>query len=121
MDVRDPTQPVVVGRCKEGGGRDLYISNNHAYILSFWLGLLVVNIADPAAPVIVNQVLLPSDVNATSIYVTGDFALLGSMPHGSGGSLLFFDISDPLDVQQVGEMALTVSDIRVQDNLAYVQ
>ncbi|MCP4165612.1 MAG: hypothetical protein GY759_06930, partial [Chloroflexi bacterium] len=65
-------------------------------------------------------VLLPSGVEATSIHITGDLALLGSMPYGSGGSLLLFDVSDPLDIEQIGKMPLTVSDVVIQDNIAYV-
>ncbi|MCP4165773.1 MAG: hypothetical protein GY759_07745, partial [Chloroflexi bacterium] len=101
VDVRDPYRPLVIGRCRGVGGRDLHISNNYAYLAS-GQQLWVVDIVDPTAPTIVNQVLLPSGVEATSIHITGDLALLGSMPYGSGGSLLLFDVSDPLDIEQIG-------------------
>ncbi|MCX6376901.1 MAG: hypothetical protein NTU88_12870, partial [Armatimonadetes bacterium] len=71
------------------------VSGNYAYVAAQSAGLLVVDISDPGAPVIVSSVATTS---ATDVDINGNYAYVAD---GAGG-LQVFDIANPLNPQLVG-------------------
>lgn len=106
VDVGNPTAPVVAGQTGTGGSQ-LTVSGNLVYYAA-WDGLTIVDVTQPAAPVQVGHVTLPSpsmDValsGPASTACTADtFALL----IGLDGVLRVVNVTSPAAARLVGQLA----------------
>ncbi len=79
-----------------GVANDQFVSGDHAYIADGTSGLQVIDISDPAAPVLVGSFDTPGD--AAGIYVDGDQAFVAD---GLSG-LQVIDVSDPTSPASLG-------------------
>lgn len=85
---------------------DVYVTKNHAYVVSLSLGrnnpnpvggLTVFDVTDKANPVFRKTVTLAGDVYWNAVWAKGDALYVGSGNHG----VLIFDITDPADPKMV--------------------
>ena len=80
---------------------DVYVTKGHAYVVSLPRkkeepgGLSVINVSDPAHPVLVTRVSLPNDHYWNGVWAKGDALYVAS---GNSG-LAVFDITDPANPQ----------------------
>ena len=116
LDVSDPVHIVALGVCSSGQAFDVAISGSYAFVVGGgysgyrWSQLWVIDIANPTAPHLVNQVSI-SSINA--IEIVGEYAFL------SANGLKILDISDPLSVEVMGQVDAPVLSVTVHDDVAY--
>ncbi|MFX0211864.1 MAG: LVIVD repeat-containing protein [Candidatus Hodarchaeota archaeon] len=96
---------------------------NIVYILDFAEGFLIYNVSDPVYPILLgsyegNNHINPRVKGGHSFFVRGDYAIVGFAHAG----LKILDISDPTDLQVIGEYfgGGFSADIMVVDNLVYL-
>jgi hypothetical protein len=107
--VYDPVEPLSMDR--------IFISGNYAYIASYTRGLLILDISNPAAPVLKKEYSLPK-THVDSVYVSGHHAFLACEKEG----LKIIDVSDPVSPKPVAQYnASPVFDVVVNGNYAYLQ
>jgi len=119
IDITDPTDPTIVGSVDTpGGGQDVYVSGNHAYVAADWKGLQVVDVSDPTNPTIVGSADIEwggvHDDEIHAIFVSGNYAYVG------GAGLWVINITDPTNPTMVGPAGPGASDIFVLGNYAYL-
>jgi hypothetical protein len=85
---------------------DVYVTKNHAYVVSLTVGrnapnpvggLTVFDVSDKAHPVFRKNVTLAGDIYWNAVWAKGDALYVGSGNHG----VLVFDITDPADPKMV--------------------
>jgi hypothetical protein len=121
IDVSNAAAPAVLGaveftNLRNGGCRipGIAVVQQYAYVACD--GLLVVDVSNPAHPVVIFRGGLPGDVES-SIQLVGDRAYISS---GTSGSLYVFDISDPARPVRVYEApGAGPRAIVVEDGFAY--
>jgi len=120
VDISDPTQPQEVGLYDitiNNGDKiqhinDVMVVGNYAYLSTTYY-LLIVDVSNPADPILVSKYALPND--GGTIYVNGCVALL------TGRGLHIFDVSNPANPQWKSTYdMLEAQDIFLADNYAYV-
>lgn len=122
----DPENPAFVGEYQPGGYiHDIHVRNDTMYAaLIYGAGVDIVDVSDKANPQLINRFNYPgsgahnvcSDPSGSYVYVGDEI--------GTGRWTRIFDVRDPLDVEQVGEIILdpekTVHNCHVKDNLLYI-
>jgi hypothetical protein len=95
------------------------ISGNYAFVISSYTGkLIVLDISNPAAPVMVNAGVAVSVPNA--IAISGNYAFI--CMNGPANGFLVFDISNPaLPVQLPNGLPIKPFSIAIAGNYAYVR
>ncbi|QAT89080.1 putative lipoprotein [Corallococcus coralloides] len=82
---------------------DVYVTKGHAYVVSLPRGkeepggLSVINVSDPAHPVLVTRVTLPNDNYWNGVWAKGDALYVAS---GDSG-VIVYDITNPADPRYV--------------------
>ncbi|RKI37854.1 hypothetical protein D7Y27_24765 [Corallococcus sp. AB004] len=82
---------------------DVYVTKGHAYVVSLPRGkeepggLSVINVSDPAHPVLVTRVSLPNDNYWNGVWAKGDALYVAS---GDSG-VIIYDITNPADPRYV--------------------
>jgi hypothetical protein len=96
LDIADPGAPRRLGQLAEVGQNpaDLALTGTSLLIVSHG-SLLAVNVADPTAPVVTSQLLLPVLLNSPiAIEVLGQHALVSDVDREAGNPAIF-DLADP--------------------------
>jgi hypothetical protein len=115
LDVSDPAHPTLQGSASVGSiDCHVKVSNNYAYVALQDTGFHVVNVADPAHPVILTTNWLSY---AMGVDLAGSYAFVG----GYGG-MRVFDISTPSAPVQVGSISYSgySREVKIVGTLAYV-
>ncbi|MBN9681575.1 MULTISPECIES: LVIVD repeat-containing protein [unclassified Corallococcus] len=82
---------------------DVYVTKGHAYVVSLPRGkeeaggLSVINVSDPAHPVLVTRVSLPNDNYWNGVWAKGDALYVAS----GGSGVIVYDITNPADPRYV--------------------
>ncbi len=118
IDVSIPSTPTVLGAIESTsiGFNGVAISGNYAYVACGASGIKVINISNPAAPVIVGTYDSPGW--AQSLTISGSYAYLADSSQG----LRIVNISDPAAPFSVGfvDTPSTAKDVAVVGTIAYV-
>jgi len=108
---------------------DVYVTKNHAYVVSLTLGrnpsnpvggLTVFDVSDKANPVYRKTVTLEGDTGWNAVWAKGDALYVGSGGHG----VLVFDITDPADPKMLRGVpgdSFSVHTIYVDGDRMYAQ
>ncbi len=118
IDVSIPPAPVELGFVATGigGGGDVVVSGEYAYVTAASSGLRVIDVSTPSAPVEVRSVGA-SAVHAVAVAASGNFAYLAA----GGTGLRVFDMSTPSSPMEVGSVDMGwVSDVALSGDYAYV-
>lgn len=114
-DVSDLSNPTLVSTLDFGGiDEGLYIVGSTAYLTNYSNGLRIVDITNQAAPVSVNNFPLPK---AQKVIVAGDYAYI---TQGGTNLIKILNISDPLNIVDVGDFSGKVRDWKVSGSYLYV-
>jgi hypothetical protein len=118
IDISNPDNPVESGSVAvAGGAQSLAVSGNIVYVAVRNAGKLVlVNISNPASPVIVGEVSIAS---ASAVAVSGSHAYVTS---SSGNRLSVVDVSNPASPVVRGTVGTGVApaSVAIQGSFAYV-
>jgi len=127
FDVHDSSQPTLKSYLNlDGRGWDLTFKDNLIFAACTWAGFYIIDVSDPSNPVILTHLDPPDYV--LSVAVQGDYAYLG-YDLISKKSIRVYDISDPSNINFVGEYVLGpaattdieyLGDIFVSGNYLYV-
>ena len=124
FSLANPLQPQLVGSTTPalaaGNIDSLAISGSHAYLShrdgsGTGHGLVIIDISNPAAPVLRNTGSLGFD--ARTVQVVGDYALVAPL---SGATFRVFDVSNKVSPQLVGAISQQGTSIRASGNYAFV-
>jgi len=102
FNIADPRRPRGVGNYKAGGEiTDIAVSGDYAYVAKGRKGFGVVTIHDPEFPVEIGSIETEGPI--VSVIVSGDYAYLYvNAPFNRDNYLLFLDISNPDNPQEIG-------------------
>ena len=96
-DLTDPTQPALLGSYVfEAVVMDADVAGNFVYASSYTGGFWVLDVSNPALPVLVGQLTIPD--NGLSVAVQGDYVYFGSSDH-----IFTLDVSNPANPMVVGD------------------
>ncbi len=116
LDITDPTLPILTGTFDIEGdySYEVTISDNYAYIVDDYLGLVIVDISDPSTPTLAGSYVAVS-VNDVVVsdnygYITNDYGLF---------IVDVTDLSSPLLISTY-DTGLNTKAVAVSDNHAYV-
>ncbi|MFH1360984.1 MAG: PKD domain-containing protein [Candidatus Omnitrophota bacterium] len=90
----------------------VYVLGDYAYVADHVLGLKVIDIHDPANPIIVGSYDAP---NSNSVYALGNYVYLTV-----GTSLKIIDVSNPYEPNLTGSFTASASGVYVSGDYAYV-
>lgn len=100
MDFTDPHEPRFLKKWELGGDfRDLHIQDNLMYVANNWQSLQVWEISDLAAPVLLNEILVPG------AYVGKVEFQEGFLVVGTRNTLLTYSLEDPVNPVQVASVS----------------
>lgn len=118
INVEDPYNPQEVKVYPLDWGEDVWIEGDRAYVTAFHDGLLILDITDPADPVLLGGIYEPFQFD--SIAASGDlaFATTGL----STNVLHLYDVSNPANILEIDSVELPGEawDLTVQGTYAYV-
>jgi hypothetical protein len=110
FDVSDPTNPVATGSLTFSGSiAALDVQGNFAYVATSAGGLQIVDMTDPAAPLLRGKL----DLGVLDVKVAGHYAYL------LADQMRIADVSDPDAPVIVGSVARNASKIAVQEGYVY--
>ena len=122
----NPESPVLVGQYQPGFYiHDILVVGDVMYTAGIYGdGIDIVDISNPASPQLINRFDYPgSGAHNICADASGDYVYVGD-EIGSGQWTRIFDVSDPMNVTQVGEIILTpsttVHNCHVKGNLLYL-
>lgn len=118
-DVAAPASPVVVGSVfLQGVVEDVVVSQGWAYIAAGTGGFQIVDVGNPAQPVLVSSWSGSGDVASEGVFVVGNRAYVADETSG----LLIFNVSNPSSPTLLGSIETPgdAGDVFVVDTLAYV-
>jgi hypothetical protein len=100
-DLTDPGSPEYLGyTCNHSAGR-FTLEGTTLYIAAQDNGLMILDVADPAAPVLLAE--FDGDFFVSDVEVAGDYAFLANQ---IGPELIVADVSDPTKASVVGSLAV---------------
>ncbi|MGM0470124.1 MAG: hypothetical protein ACQERB_15095 [Promethearchaeati archaeon] len=103
----------------EGGGYDVYVNGDYAYIADDWKGLAIIDISDPTNPGAPIYEDIPSGW-AQAVYISGNYAYVAYTGMTKNG-LAIIDVSDPEHPVLVANVDTECAwDVYVSGNYAYV-
>ncbi|MHA2246359.1 MAG: LVIVD repeat-containing protein [Candidatus Hodarchaeales archaeon] len=106
----------------EGFAYGVHAEGNTVYLLDFLEGFLIYDVSKPATPTFLGSYVgynnIDPDVKGgKDLLIRGDYAIVGFM----GAGLKIFNISDPTDLELVGEYSGgQIYHIKVVDDLVYM-
>jgi hypothetical protein len=116
LDISDPTNPKAVGQLlTDGFVIRVVVSGNYAYTIS---PFRIIDISNPANPILVSTFQLPAGYPPTAITVQGNYAYVGDFY----GDVFIVDVSDPSNPQAIGRMLASgerVQSIVIQETMLY--
>ncbi|HYD48137.1 MAG TPA: hypothetical protein VEB21_07315, partial [Terriglobales bacterium] len=114
VDIRNRFAPLAVGRINLGNLAvgELVISGNYLYAAAGIGGLKVINVTNPAAPLVTAAVAMTG--SAASLAVEGNHAFVGA------SNVEIVDISSPSSPRKVGQIAALATAIAVSGNRLYL-
>jgi hypothetical protein len=127
-DVSDPTEPAKLGSVVlPGAVVDADVANGYAYTTVKGVGLVIVDVRDPAAPVLVPDAVYPVPGVARTVTVAestgGDFVLV-TVDDDHNGALVVFLMVSPTELFEgwrvEGTHQSPILDVAVHDGLVYV-
>jgi len=89
VDVTDPVHPALLSTLEVGGGRDVRVRDDLAYLAIDYVGLEIVDVSDPLGPQLLST--LEAAERAHDVDLDGDFAYVASLWWGMN----VVDVSDP--------------------------
>jgi len=111
LDVTIPSAPTSLASVEIPGKpiEDVRVAGSYAFVANHYHGLVIVDVADPAAPAIVSSMDVGGIV--VDVEISGDFAYLvmDSYPDG----LKVVDVSDPASPQLVASLAPAAREARI--------
>ena len=114
FDVQDPGTPARLADLPLSNDvRHLDLQGDHAYVTDNVIGLIVIDVSNPATPTPVDTVTV---TGMTGIVVDGNYAYVGV-----GSSVKVIDVHDPTNASIVATVATTynVADVRVHGNILF--
>lgn len=107
----------------EYGVHDMYALGNRLYVAWLDAGMEIFDVTDPAAPVSLGTKTY-TRAFTHNLWPNEDGTVLFSTDENNDGHLRIWDISDPADIQQIGEYqanpAAIIHNVEVVGNLAYI-
>lgn len=103
-----------------GIAKDIYVSENYAYVADYTDGLQIIDVADPSNPALVGNYNTPGYTQA--VHVVGNYAYLGV----SGAGPVIVDVTDPTNPTFFADyffdsnVLCTIKDIRLHENNVYI-
>ncbi|MCD6442748.1 MAG: hypothetical protein J7L28_02125, partial [Thermotogae bacterium] len=115
LNISDIHNPTMVGRFDVGfSAKDVYVSENYAYISNYTTGFLIFDVSDPTNPRKIGY-YEEEHVNWTEkIYVSNDYVYL-TCPSG----LKIFDVSDKTYPRLVYSDEIFAKDVQIVGDYAY--
>lgn len=115
VDISDPREPRVLGRCDTFQAFDVALRGDYAFVADRYGGVQVIDVSEPAAPA---QVTTFDTIEfATDVAVAGDLMLVPCRSHGTQ----VVDISYPERPRHLGFARCGESQgVQIRDNFAYV-
>ena len=97
----------------------VYVQGKYAYVSTYNGLFQILNISNPANPVIIGSITITGAPILDSIYVSGSYAYVTNK---GSGSLLIFNVSNPANPVSIGSVAtgLLPDSVYVQGSYAYV-
>jgi hypothetical protein len=92
LDVSDPASPTVTATYTLGDPVEVVIEGDYAFVADYDLGVLAIDISDPAAPVLLDSITTPGRPH--DIVIDGDYAVVADQ----SAAVTVLDISDPTDL-----------------------
>ncbi|MCP4580007.1 MAG: T9SS type A sorting domain-containing protein [candidate division Zixibacteria bacterium] len=118
VDDSDPYNPIVMGGITlPEWTRDIYLTENYAYVVSGDNSLNIIDITNPLEPEIIGAYVAPSYMS--SVEVSGDFAYITVSQNG----IHIVDISDPGQPVYYSEYLMPgiyIDDIFIRGNYAFI-
>ncbi len=120
IDVSNPSTPFEVGSIEVANITwDIDVSGNYVYIAAHNSGLRIINVSDPANPILAG---VYADHTVHDVQVVGNTAYLAS-PDFNGGFIIL-DVSDPSNPTLINQYNPSgfpdPFDVAVKDNYAYI-
>ncbi len=131
IDTADPSHPVIESQLNTGNGlMAVKVIGNYAYAANRSINgqLQVIDVSDPAAPVVKKTFKVPG-VTGTggggygkSIFFRDGIIYLGLTKTATGPEFNMIDVSNPLNPRYLGgwQAKTQVNDIYIKDNIAYL-
>ena len=121
VDISDPTTPFEAGRFTEQRGFAVAVSDGYAYFLTPDAGMLVLDVSEPALPVVVGQYQVAGSIH--QVMIVDDYAYVSITKDSSGSTdLQILDISDPTRPRRRGsyEIFALGNDVEIRQGYAYI-
>ncbi len=116
VDISDPTQPVESAFLDVEIKHDIAFSDNYVYGADCAQGVRIIDVNDPANPILVNTFQGPT-IEHYAIHVSGNYAYVTEWIGGDG--MVVFDISDKQNPVEVATCLIGARDIFIEGNYAY--
>ena len=122
----DPVHPTLVGRYNPHYVHDILVRGDTMYTAGIYgQGIDIVDLSDRASPVLIERFNYPgSGAHNFCTDDSGSYLYVGDEVGTSGQWTRIFDVRDPHDVEQVGEIIVdagsTVHNCHVKDGLLYL-
>ena len=115
IDVSDPENPVLIGRCDiPGEARDIFISGESAYVADYGTGLVIIDISDKLSPEVSGSFRI--NFGVTGVSANGNFAYLT----GTQSGFRILDVSAPRNIREVGALGTMASSVFIRDRYAFL-
>ena len=122
IDTSNTSDPSVIGECRPGGGRSVYVSGNYAYVGD----LQVIDVSEPSNPIVVGS--SNKSGSCEDIYVSANYAYIANSyswdeqyPDPNYQGFKVYDITDPTNPIVVGAYGTgDAYGVWVSDIYAYV-
>ncbi len=124
INATDGQNPFIVGRIDTGRGLNaVAVSGSYAYVAQDATSnqLQIINVANPALPILVKSFSVAGNGTGISVGITGTTVLLGTPPT-TNPELFLVDVSDPVNPRIVGsyEVGAGVNDIFISGSYAFL-
>jgi len=116
LDISDPSDPITLVELWDLTAADVALADHYAFVAAEALGLVVLDVTNPASPVEVGSLVF--DADAEAVDVDGPTAYLAVLSAG----LQIVDVSDPSSPTVIGGLDTPGSaiDVAISPGLAYI-
>lgn len=126
IDISNPSSPIEMGTLNLNTNvNSVFVVGNHAYLATSHNSkeLIIVDVSNKTAPTELSSLNLGSWKNATSVFVSDNFAYLTKQAQRGGNRELYIiDVSNPTTPAEVGtfEVGDDVQSVYISGNFAYL-
>ncbi|MBY8993493.1 MAG: hypothetical protein KGD59_03015 [Candidatus Heimdallarchaeota archaeon] len=112
-------------RDRYGAPTDIAVRGELAFIASYWGGLLIFNVSNPQQPKLIgsyNEERITKKSETWNAFLTNGIEIVDDLvllADGNNG-LLLINVSEPTEPRLIGKYSRKISDVKAQDNLAYL-